>query len=597
MKKIWLFIIWLCTIFFVWNFTQANSEYEYTNLNITANVLIDGTMDVKEDFTADFFVSKHGIIRTIPLNYSAEWQEFHIDISNINVQWKTFKKSKSNWEIEIRIWNANKTIIWEQYYPISYKVYWLIRNFSGMGYAELYWNLVWYDFDTNINKIRAELILPKAYTWFTANNFLITTDWKTNTIQEFQWIVDWSQWNKIIVTYDKWLPAFQWITLSIKFPNNYFDFDHKKQAKLIWSTWDNRFNEILNGTPLYLWVIMCLCIVSVTIIAVFKKLGDSIWEKINTKFGFLKWEFAKKFPVIIQYEPPKWLTSAEVWLLLHRNPEMKDMLSLIYKWAAEWLIKISLGDDTSFFGKLSNNNTIIITKIKNIPEEAPSYEKEFFKDLVHWEKTKITKTTNLYNRLHSHMYTLGQYGKNKWWFQNPKKIFKKEPSFIVFLWCFILFMIIISSLPSIALLLLFWWIFIKTSVLRMKETEEWAKLISHILWYREFLKTCDENKLRLFLAKDPLYFDKILPYAVVFGLETKLLKKIEPIMQEMNVWSSWYNQIYTVDTINRIISSSARHSVPSSSSYSSSRWFSGWSSFWWWFSFWWWWGWGWWRSW
>ena len=52
---------------------------------------------------------------------------------------------------------------------------------------------------------------------------------------------------------------------------------------------------------------------------------------------------------------------------------------------------------------------------------------------------------------------------------------------------------------------------------------------------------CDENKLKLFLQQDPLYFDKILPYAVAFGLETEFIKKIEPIMQEMNIKSSWYD--------------------------------------------------------
>jgi hypothetical protein len=55
------------------------------------------------------------------------------------------------------------------------------------------------------------------------------------------------------------------------------------------------------------------------------------------------------------------------------------------------------------------------------------------------------------------------------------------------------------------------------------------------------LAACDENKLRLFLMQDPLYFDKILPYAVAFGLETELIKKIAPIMQELGVKSSWYN--------------------------------------------------------
>jgi hypothetical protein len=68
MKKIWLFILSLFTIILVWNYSQANNEYEYTNLDITANILNDGTINIEEDFTANFFVSKHWIIRTIPLN-------------------------------------------------------------------------------------------------------------------------------------------------------------------------------------------------------------------------------------------------------------------------------------------------------------------------------------------------------------------------------------------------------------------------------------------------------------------------------------------------------------------------------------------------
>jgi hypothetical protein len=45
-----------------------------------------------------------------------------------------------------------------------------------MGYSELYWNLVGYDFDTNINKVRAVIYLPKDYTGFSSDDFLITTD-------------------------------------------------------------------------------------------------------------------------------------------------------------------------------------------------------------------------------------------------------------------------------------------------------------------------------------------------------------------------------------------------------------------------------------
>ena len=202
--------------------------------DINADIKIDGTVDVTETFTANFLVNKHGIIRSIPLDYSVQWEYFHVDISDVDVEWKTFVKSEKNWNIVIKIWDADRTVFWEQIYPISYSVYWLIRNFAWMWYNELYWNLVWNDFDTNIDKVRAEIHLPKKYNWFVESDFLITTDWRSNTVDWFEWTVDWSLWDRIIITYDKWLSAYQGITLSIKFPKNYFEFDHDRQVGLLW---------------------------------------------------------------------------------------------------------------------------------------------------------------------------------------------------------------------------------------------------------------------------------------------------------------------------------------------------------------------------
>jgi len=141
-------------------------------------------------------------------------------------------------------------------------------------------------------------------------------------------------------------------------------------------------------------------------------------------------------------------------------------------------------------------------------------------------------------------------------------------------------------------------------------TEKWAELVSKILWYREFLKSCDENKLKTFLKQDPLYFDKILPYAVVFGIETELSEKMHKVMDEL--WLTSQMNLIELDSLNETLLTMAKYSTPlvaskefsnfydSISDYSSDSWFSSWSSFsWWWgwFSSWW--GWGWWggRSW
>ena len=600
MKKVWLFILWLCTVFFTWNFTQANNEYEYTNLDITANILIDWTIDVKENFTADFFVQKHWIIRDIPLNYSVEWKDFHIEVSNINVQWKTFTTDKAYWNIEIKIWDANRTVIWEQIYPISYSTYWLIRNFSWMWYAELYWNLVGYDFDTNINKVRAEIILPKVYTWFTADDFLITTDWRSKTIDWFDWTVDRNRWDKIIITYDKWLSAYHTITLAVKFPNNYFEFNHERQASLSGHQKSLDINEIKNLIILWLIILTPFIAFITTIVKISKHIIKK-W-KLSLKQHEIRQNFEKKYPVIVQYTPPKWLNSAEVWLLLNCCTKTQDLLTLIYGWASEKYIQI-------------DNTGNVVTpkfsfkKLKELPQSCPEYERNLFDDIFSndvFPKTifDVREGSNsLYYKLESAALDLKDFWLDTWWFS--KDIHEKLDAQI---WCKDI-IIFILGLPMLAIpiftiiLILLVSLSIIIKVNELQETEKWAKLISHILWYKEFIRACDENKLRLFLKQDPTFFDKTLPYAVVFGLESELINKITPIMKEMNIKSSRYSwDIGEISSLTSSISSAwSYHSTSSShSSYSSDSWWDSWSSFsWWWSSFssWWggwWWGW---RSW
>ena len=148
--------IWITLI--IWNFSYAK-DYEFKNLDIQANIKIDWTIDIQETFTTNFLESRHWIIRIIPLNYSVKWEKFHINVSDVYVKWSKFTTYKKDWNIEIKIWDANRFVYWEEIYPISYATYWLIRNFSWMWYSELYWNLVGYDIDTKIDWYRPKQLL------------------------------------------------------------------------------------------------------------------------------------------------------------------------------------------------------------------------------------------------------------------------------------------------------------------------------------------------------------------------------------------------------------------------------------------------------
>ena len=93
---------------------------------------------------------------------------------------------------------------------------------------------------------------------------------------------------------------------------------------------------------------------------------------------------------------------------------------------------------------------------------------------------------------------------------------------------------------------------------------------------------CDENRLRLYLQQDPLFFDKVLPYATVFWIESQLIKQIKTIgLPIESKWDmEWLNTLMTFEFKVYIPISyswnSSDHS--SSSSYDRDSWFSSWSS-------------------
>ena len=600
-RNVCLIILWIVLVFFVWNWALAKN-YEYTNLDIQADVKIDGSIDVTETFTTNFLKKKRGIVRFIPLNYTVEDTDFRIKVDHVRVDWNKFTTYIEDGGMNIKIWDPDVEIKWEKIYPISYSVYWLIRNFAWMWYHELYWNIVWYDFDTNINKVRAEIKLPKKYNSFTNEDFLITTDWKTIRLEEFDWMVDWSAWDKIIMTYNKKLRAGEWITLAIKFPKDYFELDHDRQASLLWHV--NQGKNQFNITE-YGWFEKTLIFIVWFLIFSFwmKFIFNTLLYKKITPAKIWK-DFERKYPVIIQYNPPKWMNSAEAGLLFNCRVDPVDITSLIYQWASNNFIFIDYQSKSNNSKKIKS---ITLIKKSDIPVDYPYYEKDLFNNIFGGKRSKvIDKHTNL-SRLFS-LESLEDYWLRKHW------LCRKKTSFF---WNFIYFGLYILLLYL--LFHYFWWLWILFLIFftpiifglffkqnnKIKMTDEWAKLAAHVIWYAKFIKECDEKILKTFLKEDPLFVDKTLPYAVAFGMESLFLKKITPLVDDMEKsWLTWnlvsvWNIISFVKADSLFMQSNWFLFNPffflsggESWGYDSIGWFSSWSSFWWWFSSWWW-GWWW----
>lgn len=315
------------------------------------------------------------------------------------------------------------------------------------------------------------------------------------------------------------------------------------------------------------------------------------WLKRNQKPVELEEKFKSKYPIIVQYIPPKWINSAEAGLLFNCRVDPVDVTSLFYQWVNKKLIYIDYEKEDSDSKSIK---AVTLVKMSNMPETFPFYEKELFNDIFKDKNSRtIDENTNL-SRIVS-LENLEDYWLNKHW------LYRKKHNSLWWIICFLIYIIwVVASFYYFKWIWLLIWIFLAPILSgfvfkkhnKVRLTEEWSKLASYVVWYAKFIKECDENVLKSFLKEDPLFIDKTLPYAVAFGMETEFLKKVTPLVKDLEKsWLTWnlipiWNIISFIKSDSLFVHDNWYLFNPfffisgwESWEYSSSKWFSKWSSF------------------
>jgi hypothetical protein len=150
-----LFLLPLFLLF--WNI--SNAYFDITNYEIKWDIKIDWTIDINEKIDTHFYSQMHWIERILNRYYSVDNLEFQVLYDDIKVNNDNFTTYDEYWDAVVRIWDADKLVFGDHEYDIDYSMYWVIRNFSWMGYSELYWNPIWYKRDVNIKGANIELNL------------------------------------------------------------------------------------------------------------------------------------------------------------------------------------------------------------------------------------------------------------------------------------------------------------------------------------------------------------------------------------------------------------------------------------------------------
>jgi uncharacterized membrane protein YgcG len=83
------------------------------------------------------------------------------------------------------------------------------------------------------------------------------------------------------------------------------------------------------------------------------------------------------------------------------------------------------------------------------------------------------------------------------------------------------------------------------AVIAVAKTDSYTDLLGRVLGFRDFIKTAELDKLNQLVEEDPQYFYHIMPYAYVFGLSNKWIKKFEDLPV---VAPEWYRGTRSFDS-------------------------------------------------
>ena len=589
--------------FFLFSLNCYANDYDITKYDVEIVVDEHNKYSIKENIDTYFNVSKHGIIRRIPLYNNVIRQDGtrernRVLISNIHVN-EEFASSRESYNYVLKIGSADKTLMGKHSYSISYD--YDLGLDKNNKFDELYFNIIGTEWDTDISNVTFKITMPKEFD-ASKLGFSYGKYGYSNT-DNISYDVD---GNVITGSFEGTLLAGEGLNVRLELPEGYF------------------IRKSVGSSLLECWYY---------IIPIFGVLiSYLIWKKYGKDDQVVD---------VVSFYPPENMNSLDVAFAKKGSVNSNDAVSLLVYLASKGYIKI-VEDKKS-------KSRFTIQKVKEY--DGNNKEEElFFRGLF----KKVWDSISSDELNESFYLTINSILTKKNSTANRKEIFNSKSSnkrYILFLFMLItsslstiipalgyklsdvIFSIIICNLIGIVALIIvgiiydnnctkkglnsalgfafffvlalavanftiigFEYVYYDTVYLIgfilcmvctyliyffylivTKRTEYGNKVLGEINGFKKFLETAEKDKLESLVHDDPAYFYNILPYAYVLGVSDAWIKQFEGIAMAP---PEWYDSADTFDyyrfnrSLNRTIHSANRvmNSRPQSSGggYSSS---------------------------
>ncbi len=511
----------LLAVLFCFLPSVTSAEYfKITKYSVDITVKKDSVLEIREELHVNFTEKRHGIFRKIPYKYqlsgsTAEMAErpftlgkdYSYDIYDIEVPGETKKVYKEGRYLIIRIGDPDKYVSGYKVYRISYKVYGGINFFSN--HAELYWNIIGTEWDVPIENVEAFIFFPTELD-ITENELFVFTGAYGARENKAYYSFDGRVLN---IKSTAPLSPREGISVGVKLPPNYLE-----KGSLFLNTWLFMINNAVFLIPVVVFAVFFI-----------------IWWLWGRDENYVK---------MVYFKPPHNVTPAEAGVVIDDIVDNKDLISLIFYWAANGYLEIEEVEDS--LALIFKKRDYILTKIKDLSEDARPYEHTIFNGLFPIYGVNSCRISTLKNQFYETMSKARaeldrQIEELKLY--TTSRTYAKLFSGLAIIVGFAGFITGVSLkrldfFLSLALTAFIIFIFAR---IMPKKTSEGMKVFKILDGFKTFVEKVEKSRLNMLLKEDPAYFDKTLPYAISLGVADKWAEKFNDLLKEPPQWYKGYH--------------------------------------------------------
>jgi uncharacterized membrane protein len=545
-------IIFIAVMIF-WGLTTSPTGAEIASpevidsFDVDVKINPDASFSVSEKIQYDFGVTeKHGIFREIPIKYQARGGNYNLRVSNISVTDEkginyNFTTSYPGNDLEIKIGDADKTVSGKKIYVINYVIKRAINFFETRD--EFYWNLTGDKWPVAIEKATLKVFLPQE-----ADKKLLQSECFVGAFGSAEKCLNNLADSVGFYSSNRELASGEGMTVVFGFPKGIV---HEPSFM-------EKFLEILKDNGI-----------------LFLPLGVLF---------FMLWLWRQKGrdpqgrgTIIAQFDAPDNLTPLEIGTIIDEKADKKDISAEIIGLAVRGYLKIKKTEKKIL---LFTSTDYILEKLKNADDLENDFDQKLMEALFgSKDSTDISDLKDVFykslkeieNKIYASVFAKGCFLKNP---EKVRKIYLGMGIGILFVGFFLGSfwgtLGVVSFIISGCIVMIF-------SSLMPRKTLKGVGAREYILGLKEYLRVAEKDRLKFHNApeKNPERFEKLLPYAMVLGVEKEWAEQFKDIYKQNPSWyedgtgsPAVFNSIIFADSLNSFsqAANSNLYSSPSSAS-------------------------------